>query len=283
MFWKIVCQESISSDAETLRPVRQLRPLRSQATWTPSNTAQSEVCTFLEQLRGQDEAEYIHAVRGLDAAFPDGLDHWSLCTGSGTMTHFLQAILAVFEGRFNVKIALRLRLIVEMDSRKRRHAKDEFQPEHTVEKLEHVTEFAMLPPGNFLETGIPCVSRSPYNTAKVGGHQDMVNCVQDNRGMTGQAFSAIECIIDRTPSIRMLSFECVKGLMKKTADKESDADYICDLMRSKGWWMINELLDGIQWGSPEVERMRVWWAGAKGLVGEHDEITAFFRRWQYGM
>ena len=45
--------------------------------------------------------------------------------------------------------------------------------------------------------------------------------------------------------------------------------------------MINELLDGIQWGSPEVERMRVWWAGAKGLVGEHDEITAFFRRWLY--
>ena len=238
------------------------------------------------------EAMYVHAVHGLECVLPEGLQQWSMCAGTGIMHHCCQSISAVLEARYHVRLPVQVTLVAEMNDRKRKHLKDELRPGFVVAKLEElratraVNEAAPggpqmqdLPPCNMVDSGIPCVSRSTLNTRGAGQHQDMVHCVQDGRGKTGEAARAILDVIDYHPDISILTLECVKGLLKKQPHQVSDAEFIVMELQKKGWWAYFDLLDASAYGSPEVERLRAWWAGGKDLQGSHEEITAFFRQW----
>ena len=123
-----------------------------------------------------------------------------------------------------------------------------------------------------IDAGIPCVSRSTLNT-RSGGHQSFENCVQDERGKTGEGFKVVGDVVDGCEDGKMVSFECVVGLLKKRLNMKSDAEYMRDVFEEKGWWMLFRVMDAVEFGSPELERLRAWWAGAKHLAGAMQTLT----------
>eukprot|EP00959_Pyramimonas_sp_CCMP1952_P293177 6131771-Pyramimonas_sp.AAC.1 len=77
----------------------------------------------------------------------------------------------------------------------------------------------------------------------------------------------------------MVTLECVKGLLKKTPGRTmSDDEYINKTFADNGWWSTSVVMDAVEYGSPGIERKRVWWAAIRGITTDPITVTSFFKR-----
>ena len=115
-----------------------------------------------------------------------------------------------------------------------------------------------------LDTGFPCVDRSPLN----GYSKHNVNCVQLGIGKTGQGFKMVAAAeAQHQPEITQLEY--VKGLDQQIPDKDgnlmdSDATWIVKKFKADGAWCDCVFNDAAEHGSA-VEREMLHWGIIRNL------------------
>jgi hypothetical protein len=239
-----------------------------------------------QNLVGETEVEFIAAIKRFASLFghAHGCPQVSLCAGSAIDARAHAAISRVWESLYGIHFKWVNVLSAELDERKRIFLKTEHALSFLVSDIKEleddiaVNQMEMMERGSQpipffrdMGCGIPCTSRTPLSMKA----KQNLNCVQEERSATGTAAGSVLRIAYRHwPD--MLTFECVTQLFQQSGDNNtSDAQYIVDDLRSKGFWAFADTLDARHFGA-RAPRARAWWAAARHLKGTNDEITHFF-------
>lgn len=240
-----------------------------------------------ESLSVDVEIMYVYALQRLFTMAPDGsLAKWSLFAGTGLSSKVCHALASVWLNKYGVAVECDDILYCELSKTKRQFLRVQHKPRWLVaDAMELSSDRAkniatgddaeradLLPWCYMLDAGIPCTSRTPLSSKSAGN----LNCVQDEKEATGLGFKATRAVIEKHwPQV--ISLECVTQLGQKGsgADKPSDAEFICESLRSMGYWSHKDILQAQHWGAPNP-RERLYWAAILNPEGRHDEVTAFF-------
>ena len=215
------------------------------------------------------EVEYAHSLRTLAALFKSRpMEKWSFCAGSAASTHYLAELESFIWERYEVSLSFSCEVLAEKDVDKQKF----LQAQHNAPVL--VSDVAELgksvvanlngrSPGDttilrqpdFIDCGIPCVSRTPLAGASA---KKNIDCVQEEREATGLGFlNARRAGMVHQPSATMM--ECVEGLAFHSPGTEhSDAGWMCDQYRKTGHWATYANVEAEDFGSWAVRRRLLW-------------------------
>ena len=106
-----------------------------------------------------------------------------------------------------------------------------------------------------------------------------MNCVQDSSRRTATGDGTRDCIgAIKEHNPRVVTLECVDQLAekdKKEGTSMSDAEFICEELKSKDYWTHSEHLSAIEHGG-FAPRHRLYWVGLHGRVGDPDDHLFYF-------
>ena len=229
--------------------------------------------------------DYVHAMQSLSTRTAgEPLPYWCLFAGSGIEVHFKSACCK-YLASIGVDIKLQATLFAEREADNRAWLQGQHphvgQVVADVGELDADTVFnrvdgdphSLLGPCGGCSGGIPCTSRTTLN--KNSGRN--VNCVQERREETGLAYLAQERTMEKHSPL-MLTNECSAALYAVAPNsKESDAEFMNGRHRAQGYWSYSQIVDSTEWGSP-ADRLRAYWAAARGIKGPILEVNEFFYR-----
>ena len=133
----------------------------------------------------------------------------------------------------------------------------------------------IIPHFHEISTGFPCTNRTP----QASNSKSMVNCIQENRGVTGGGYRLTEeIILKHDPDAATL--ENVIGCAQEANGKQSDASWMVVKLRGHGFWCILIDSDAIEYLSP-LHRRRLYWPllnsrKIPGLVNNFNKADHFF-------
>jgi site-specific DNA-cytosine methylase len=203
--------------------------------------------------------------------------------GSDVARKAIEKLAHVWKTRYGIDIGFDFVLSCERNALKREFHSSQFPESFMVKDMKELArdtafdvtskEERLLPFFFGLDTGFPCVSRTPQSSKA----KDNVNCVQERRSETGIAFGYVEDMIQKhTPVMTLL--ECVSGLDQLTVNQESsDAAWMVKRFQEKGSCCWFELADAELYGSP-APRERLYWGILNELMDgvDHQEVVYHF-------
>lgn len=108
----------------------------SQEHWDGDTWLDRLVLHWHRILSPQQELLYLSGVRNLEATktFP----RWSLCAGSGLLSHFFSSLTCVWKHLYEIEIVFPEGLISEYDKRKQRFLKSQHSPAFMVHDMKEL-------------------------------------------------------------------------------------------------------------------------------------------------
>ena len=258
-------------------PVEQSTPLE-QSLWRMHEGMTPEVeMEFVEGLRAVAEA---------CAGSGGRVERASGCSGCSIAIKVRTKLEAIWESRYGIVLNSVDVVAAELNEDKRRFISTQHRLPFIAKDVQYLAknvclntvtgEDDLVPFFRALDTGIPCVSRSPAN-CHAGQN---VGCVQEGRSETGIAFQSVLQVWDAgKPEETMV--ECVIGLASKDPkdpDKPSDAEWMVEEFKHRQCWATAQQSNAMEFGSP-VPRERLYWGILKGVAPEfHDAVGQHFSR-----
>ena len=270
--------QSTAAESTAASPaVRAQRKLQPRFSTPCDDMAEESVLFWLNTLHGHAETEFLSGVRRFVSLFGHGQHggYGTGCSATDISRRCERAIFNIFERKLGLRVKLPAIVSCEKDPRKRQFLLLQHDVPLVISKLSelaspskvcNVRNGQLELPGQLLHllVGIPCISRTSLSSKCA---QNM-NCVQEGRSATGCAFEEVlEIVQSHWPTI--VALECVRNLDQKKSGKQSDAQWICEQMRSQGYWSFYQVMDNADEGMIDAARSRLWWLSARGLRGSH--------------
>ena len=254
-----------------------------------STPLQKSLWRMHEEMSPEVEMEFVQGLRAVaEACAGSGgqVERASGCSGCSIASKVRQMLEAIWESRYGIVLKYVDVVAAELNEDKRRFIMKQHRLPFIAKDVQDLTksvcrntvtgEDELVPFFRALDTGIPCVSRSPANCHA----SQNVGCVQEGRSETGIAFQSVLQVWDACkPEETMI--ECVVGLASKDAkdpNKPSDAEWMVEEFKQRQCWATVQQSNAIEFGSP-VPRERLYWGILKGVKPEfHDAVGQHFTR-----
>ena len=254
----------------------------------------ADIITLMHLRQGyQVQHQYLDGVRNLQYLSP--LHLWSGYGGTGVGGVTLRAITSVWKQSFGIDVTVEHDVIAERNGDKQRHLHHEIGPSVITSSVKELVEprvincvqadgslkstgschKSFLPSRcSVFDNGVPCTSRTSLNKNAA----DNINCVQKGTDATGEGFKDVFDVGDaHWPEVVMI--ECSDKLAqvdpKAGPTSVSDAVWVTDQYKSKGYWATHGLLQATDWGS-YPSRYRYYAGACLRPNGSTAEMDAYF-------
>ena len=258
------------------------RQLRACPTAIAENMAEEAMLAWFSVMSGSVAKDFVTSLKRYSDLFGEADGNASACSGTEISDLCDKSITKVLADKFDIHIKLQGVIACEKNVNKQRWIMGMHDTPQIFNTLDDLTrtkalnvrsnKTELVKPFCKYTQGFPCISRTPLSSAS----SQNVNCVQQNREATGVGLNEGLAIIKKHwPQIVQL--ECVVGLAKAMPNADSDAEWIAKQLRALKFWAIWIPMDTQDCDS-DVHRKRLWWVGARDLVGKRQTIDAWFLR-----
>ena len=239
---------------------------------------------MFEALTMKMELEFTSGLKSYSEKQPGPIARASACTGCDVKAKVCSVVESFVSSTFGVNIKSQNVMRAEKNQHKQKFLQQMFGPDisflvgdmallqrDSAWNIVSHTETS-IPFFTSLDIGFPCTSRTPLSSKC----RENLNCCQKNSAATGQACNLIFGIVDKNWPDE-ITMECVTTL-NQIGDgcTTSDADFITDTLKSKGYWAAHFTMQAADHGSP-VPRERLWWVALKGIKSDiHNEVSKHF-------
>ena len=223
---------------------------------------------------------FVQGLRALKQSLSKSRDdtfYWgTACSGTDVMHHVCRHLSSHWQHCYDQSIEFQGAFCCERDSQKRGFLSSQFSPEvmfadaHELKHTKAVNlasgEPCIIPYVNGFAFGFSCTGRSPAN--RRASHN--VNCIQPKRMdvSTSNTYEAGVAFIERArPDIVIM--ENVKELDQRIDDAPSDAEFILEELRAKGYSAISVTFNAANYGA-WCNRTRIYFLAYEGYTRLND-------------
>lgn len=225
------------------------------------------------------EVDYCLSLRRLCSVSPD-ISKWSLFGGTCISSKFIEALVDVWANRYGLHFNYRSSVVAECMPEKQDFIRHQVKPYILVSDVAQLNadvatnlmtgSQSLLPYCMLMDGGVPCTSRTPLSSKS----SQNANCVQMEQEATGRGFRDLCAAVAKHWPVAIV-LECVVQLSQKVGSQQSDAEWMCQKLRSMGYWCHTDSVQASEWGAPGP-RERQYWCALRTVGGNHQDISHYF-------